>query len=205
MKKLFFWILILGVFLSCNTHKENKWWFLQTGDIVFQESLYPNHQIMGLLSKNSINHCGIVLEKDQRYYVIEVLNGVQKTPMDDWVLRGKNREYLALRLREHPENKERLTIELLKVLNHPTDSLFSWTDDAYYNAELVYKIYERAFDIQLGKFRVILTPTLPEEVQQQMGKYRYLLPPKVEFIAPIDILSDSKLELIANTFREIKY
>ncbi len=205
MKTHIVWLIALFLLLSCNTHVENKWWFLQTGDIVFQESLYPNHQVMGWLSKNNINHFGIILEKDNRYYVIEVLNGVQKTPMDDWVFRGKNQEYMALRLRERPDNMERLTIELLKSLKKPTDSLFSWTDDAYYNAELVYKVYERALNIQLGKFRVVLTRTLAPEVQQQMGKYRYLLPPKVEFIAPIDILSDRKLELIANTFREIKY
>ncbi len=200
------WVFIaLSLFIACNTHKENKWWFLQTGDIVFQESLYPNHQVIGWLSRNTINHCGIVLEENNRYYVVEVLNGVQKTPMDTWVARGLKREYLAMRLSERPENWDRLKIEIIKVMKKPTDFYFRWTDEAYYNAELVYKMYERALGIQLGKFRVILTPTLSDSLRQKLGSYNHKLPAKLEIITPLDILSDTKLELIANTFKEIKY
>jgi len=198
-------LIPLLLLLACTTRQESKWWFLQTGDIVFQESLYPNHQIIGWLSKNSINHCGIVLEDNGKYYVVEVVNGVQKTPLDEWVDRGKKREYMALRLKERPDNMDRLKIELIKSMKKPTDFRLSWTDNAFYNAELVYKTYERALGIQLGKFRVVLTATLSDSIQQKMGHYRHQLPAKLEIITPIDILYDPKLELIANTFQVIKY
>jgi hypothetical protein len=81
---------------------------------------------------------------------------VKLTPLDAWIARGEGRHFVVKRLRNAdrvltPENLKRLESEGKKFEGKPYDLYFEWSDDKIYCSELVWKLYQRTLEVELGK------------------------------------------------------
>jgi uncharacterized protein YycO len=99
---------------------------------------------------------GIVYLKNDQPFVFEAVEPVKLTPFSDWIARGEGGHYVVKRL---SNARERLTSEALermlqvgkKFEGKPYDLYFEWSDDRIYCSELVWKIYKRALDLEVGE------------------------------------------------------
>ena len=151
---------------------------LEDGDIVFQDSPSSQSQAIKLATNSEYSHMGIVYNKNGKSYVYEAVGSVVATPLDHWVLNGIGKHYVVKRLKD----KQALSPAILKRMEtvardfskKPYDSLFEWSDSKIYCSELVWKIYKRGADIELGTLKKLKSfdlthPVVKEKLQERYG------------------------------------
>lgn len=172
---------------------------IRNGDIIFQTSLSGQSKAIQLATKSKYSHCGIVYSDKGRFYVFEAIQPVSTTPLDKWIARGKNGHYVIKRLK----NAEIvLTVETLQTMKKEGekfkgknyDLTFEWSDDRIYCSELIWKVYQRATGIEIGKLEKLSDFDLTEEVVKQKMEERYgdKIPIDEIVISPVAIF-DSEL------------
>lgn len=62
---------------------------LKEGDIVFQMSKSKQSPLVQYATGSPWSHCGIIIEKDNKLYVLEASNVVKLTPFQKWKERGR--------------------------------------------------------------------------------------------------------------------
>jgi len=139
MKKIFLLFLLI-LSLSACTNKDD--W--QEGDIVFQISKSKQSPFIAWATLSPYTHCGIVVKKGKRYYVLEASNIVKLTPVNEWSGRFGYVKYK--RIFNHP-----VKVKYKKYLGKKYDLQFSFNNDKYYCSELVWIIYKEQFGIELCK------------------------------------------------------
>jgi len=77
--------------------KENKG--LQDGDILFQTSLSSQSKAIQLATHSPYSHMCILLTEGGEWWVLEPIQPVKKTPLNDWINRGKDGIYVVKRLK----------------------------------------------------------------------------------------------------------
>lgn len=146
MKKL---ILVLFLCtLSLATYAGTEDW--QEGEIVFQISKSKQSPFIAWATLSPFTHCGIVVKKNNLYYVLEASNVVKLTPINDWCSKGRTGGVWERKVFNHP-----VKIHYKKYLGKRYDLQFSFNNDKYYCSELVYLIYKEQFGIELGKPRKV--------------------------------------------------
>jgi uncharacterized protein YycO len=151
---------------------------IKDGDIIFQTSQSEQSKAIQLATKSKYSHCGIIYKENGQYYVFEAVQPVKRTPLDKWIARGENGHYVIKRLRN--ANKV-LTIEALAKMKREGekfngknyDLIFEWSDDKIYCSELIWKIYQRATGIEIGKLERLSDFDLTSDVVKQKMKERY--------------------------------
>src|SRR5690606_7101957 len=131
------------------------------------------------LATHSIySHVGIIYRNDGQYFVYEAVQPVKLTPLNEWINRGKNQHYVVKRLTNAeqlltPENLAKMKEigEQYKGKNY--DIYFEWSDDNIYCSELVWKMYQEATGVELGKLEKLSDFDLSSELVQQIMKERY--------------------------------
>ncbi|HHS92455.1 MAG TPA: YiiX family permuted papain-like enzyme, partial [Campylobacterales bacterium] len=175
MKKIFTLIITLFIFLGCDTKvKESN---LQNGDIIFQDSTSSQSKAIKLATHSKYSHMGIIYKTSKGLFVYEASATVRLTPFSTWVNSGVNQHYVVKRLKD----TKQLTAKNFKKMqtigktfeNHPYDILFGWGDSKIYCSELVWKIYKRALNIELGKLKKLKSFDLTHLVVQAKLKERY--------------------------------
>jgi uncharacterized protein YycO len=207
MKSNILYILLLLFSLSCsNSNKQDKTELqntLQNGDIIFQTSLSTQSKDIQLATKSKYSHCGLIFKEGNQYYVYEAVQPVKKTPLDKWIKRGKNGEYVVKRLKNADEI---LTNEVLTQMKNIGTSLygknydltFEWNDDKIYCSELIWKIYKRGANIEVGELQKLGDFDLSNEQVKQKIQQRYgnNFPKNEPVISPIAIFDSPLLETI---------
>lgn len=149
------------------------------GDIVFQDSRSPQSQAIQLATDSPYSHVGIVLIRDGEPVVWEAVNPVRMTPFHEWVARGPDGHFVAKRLVDAEElldgeGVSRLRQAIQGFAGRPYDFGFSWSSDAIYCSELVWKSYQEALGIQLSTPRRmgdynLSHPLVREQVVERFG------------------------------------
>ncbi len=124
--------------------------FLKEGDIIFQLSKSNQSNAIAWATKSKWTHCGIVIEKGNKLYVLEAIGKVSLTPIDKWVERGRFGHWDAKRIYDTP-----IKIEYKKYLGIPYDLEFKENNNKLYCSELVYKIYKDQFNKEICNLRKI--------------------------------------------------
>lgn len=129
---------------------------LQTGDLLFQKVNKDD----SLTSYFEYNNIGIAFIDGDNYALLETTDQVQYVSIRKWVENGKNNEYVAKRLRNADSlltglDIQNLTKQVRNNILKKYDNSNDWSDDKMYNAELIWKLYERTFNIELGKLDTI--------------------------------------------------
>jgi cell wall-associated NlpC family hydrolase len=174
---------------------------LRDGDIVFQTSRSAQSQVIQLATHSPYSHMGLVLFRNGQPFVLEAIAHVQLTPLKEWAARGDGGRYAVKRLRDasvlgNPTNLSVLREVALSFVGKPYDPYFEWTDDRLYCSELVWKAYERALGIQLGRLAPITSFDLTSELVKAAVEQRYggKVPPDEQVISPATIFDSPLLQ-----------
>ena len=150
----------------------------KNGDLIFQTSKSSQSQAIQLATKSQYSHCGIIYQEGEKYYVFEAIQPVKYTPLEQWIARGKAGKYVVKRLKNAaqvltPEvlRKMKAVGEGFKGKNY--DSTFEWSDDKIYCSELIWKVYQRATGLEIGKLDKLSHFDLSAEAVKMKMKERY--------------------------------
>jgi hypothetical protein len=180
-----------------------KYQELNTGDIIFQTSESNLSRAIELATHSEFSHCGIIFKKGEDCYVLEAVQPIKRTPLEKWIARGKRGHYVIKRLKNSdavltPE----ITEKMLKIGNSfegkNYDIYFGWSDDLIYCSELVWKIYQRAVGIEIGKLDKLRNFDLTNEIVKYELHERYgnNIPLDELVISPEDIFDSELLTTI---------
>jgi uncharacterized protein YycO len=172
---------------------------IKNGDLIFQTSLSGQSKAIQLATNSKYSHCGIVYIENGQFYVFEAIQPVKTTPLEKWIARGKDGHYVIKRLKNASqvlttETLQKMKQEGNKFKGKNYDLTFEWSDEKIYCSELIWKIYQRATGIEIGKLKKLSDFDLTHEIVKQKMKERYgdKIPTEEIVISPAAIF-DSEL------------
>lgn len=124
----------------------------QEGDFVFQ-SLVKNPLVNAIegVSNSPYSHCGIIINKNDKWMVLEAVGPVKETPLLSWIMQGRNFKIDAYRLKpEYRKNIPAMIKEAEKLKGRPYDIRYRMDDEKIYCSELIYKAYKNTCGEELG-------------------------------------------------------
>ncbi|WP_343671966.1 YiiX family permuted papain-like enzyme [Chitinophaga sp.] len=206
MKKgiLIFTLLGLTLLTGVNARKRLvNFPVIHNGDLIFQTSQSAQSKAIQLATKSSYSHCGIIYQEGDKFYVFEAVQPVKRTPLDKWIARGKGGHYVIKRLKDADKV---LTADALKKMKQVGETFtgknydltFEWSDDQIYCSELIWKVYQRATGIEIGKLEKLSDFDLTGDVVKAKLKERYgnHIPKDEVVISPKAIFESELLETI---------
>jgi len=134
-------LLILGICSSSADAREN----FKEGDIIFQISKSSQSPLVQYATGSVWSHCGIIVKKNGKDYVLEASNVVKLTPVEEWIAKGRGKIYKVKRVLD-----KEIKISYENYLGIPYDLAFKLDNGKYYCSELVYEIYKDQFGITLA-------------------------------------------------------
>ncbi|HKM12897.1 MAG TPA: YiiX family permuted papain-like enzyme [Bacteroidales bacterium] len=151
---------------------------IKNGDLIFQTSLSGQSKAIQLATNSKYSHCGIIYSYNGKFYVFEAVQPVKSTPLDQWIAHGKGGHYVIKRLKNADQI---LTAETLRIMKQEGekfkgkdyDLTFEWSDDKIYCSELIWKIYQRATGIEIGKLQKLGDFDLTHDMVRQKIEERY--------------------------------
>lgn len=169
------------------------------GDIIFQTSESAQCEAVRIATKSKFSHCGIIFTENGKQFVLEAVQPVKITPLENWIRHGRNSKYVVKRLKNASAVLNAETLQKMKsygkqFIGKEYDAYFEWTDNRIYCSELVWKIYKNGAGIELSQLRELKEFSLDDPRVQFILKERYgnEIPLKEKVVAPYD-LADSKL------------
>jgi len=132
--------------LSCTSYKN-----LQEGDLLFQDldNSALSESIENATSKKAyfqISHMGILIKENNKFYIIEAYDSVQKTPLKQFLNRSKDKlnkpKVIIGRLKKPYQQYIPKAINNAKnLLGLAYDMQFLLNNNVYYCSELVYDVF----------------------------------------------------------------
>lgn len=199
MKKIIFWLLGTVVFLVISVLTleytvRTIGYAPQNGDIIFQSSQSSQSTAIKIGTLSKYSHCGIIVIKDHKPYVLEAHKGVELTPLNKWIDRGLlGHHYKIMRLKDFKRLKINYTLGI------PYDLDFRFQNGKYYCSELVWDIYKNN-DIylcnpkQLKEYHFLNVPLVKKKIKER----GFTLDQSV--VAPSDLVKSNKLKTVAFGF-----
>lgn len=167
---------------------------VREGDVIFQTSQSEQSPLIKLATRSVITHCGVIVMKSGKPYVLETLRTLQLTPLNKFIARGKGGRYWLKR-----SEKENIKIKYDHYLGKPYDVAFRLDNNIYYCSELVYDIYEKQVGIELCKPKKVgdyiflgvdKLPSLKKEMRRRhITKEQYA-------VAPVEVFRSKKLKKV---------
>ena len=219
MKKLIIALVLLGLIIFGGLYAKRKFYDpkhrlenartevtkladqgeIKNGDLIFQTSLSGQSNAIQLATKSKYSHCGIIYKDGNDCYVFEAVQPVKRTSLDSWIARGQDGKYVIKRLKNADQVLTPTTLIKMKQVGDQFngknyDRTFEWSDDRIYCSELIWKIYERATGIEIGKLEKLSNFDLTNEAVLEIMKERYgnKIPTEEIVISPASIF-DSEL------------
>ena len=207
MKKFFKIVfMVIGIMLACVAFLFHSWLIeplsaqdapitdVREGDVIFQTSQSSQSPLIQIATRSKITHCGIIVMRKDKPYVLETLNTLVLTPLDKFIARGKDGKYWLKR-----SDKENIKIDYSAYLGKKYDLAFSFDNNIYYCSELVYDIYKNQLGIELCKpkkvddYLILCADRLPQiksaMKKRGISKEQYV-------VAPVDIFESKHLKSV---------
>ncbi|AHG22499.1 hypothetical protein Z042_24980 [Chania multitudinisentens RB-25] len=193
-------LLFLAVFLLAGlVSQAQELPKVQEGDIIFQTSRSAQSLAIQQATGSRYSHMGIILLSSGKPYVFEAAATVKYTPLSAWIDRGERKHFVIKRLKNAghsltAQEQLRINKQAQRFLGMPYDAQFSWSDDKMYCSELVWKIYDRALGIQIGKLQKVRefhldTPAIKQKLHERYGTQipwnAAVISPKAMFESPL--------------------
>jgi hypothetical protein len=149
------WFVVAGLSIGAGCQADARY-LPRSGDIVFQTSRSAQSEAIQRATRSPYSHVGVVYVRQGQPLVLEAVEPVRLTPLEDWVARGSGKHFVAKRLVDAdtvltPEVKRRMLEIGQSFVGRHYDLRFEWSDERLYCSELVWKIYERGAGIELGR------------------------------------------------------
>ncbi len=174
---------------------------LREGDLIFHESTSNQSEMVRALTDSRWTHMGVIFQELGGPVVLEAVSPVRRTPLREWIGRGREQRYVVKRLRDAdtrlaPETLGKMRKLGASWLGRPYDARFRWDDQTLYCSELVYKLFDRAADVRLGKLQTAAEMNLDDEKVQQALRKRFAnarFDPTETVVTPDSIFNDDQL------------
>ena len=200
MKKKIFWLLGIVVFLMISVLTleytvRTLGYTPQNGDIIFQSSQSSQSTAIKIGTLSKYSHCGIIVMKDNKPYVLEAHKGVELTPLNKWIDRGLLcNHYKIMRLKDFKRLKINYTLGI------PYDLDFRFNNGKYYCSELVWDVYkDNNINLcnpkQLKEYHFLNVPLVKKKIKER----GFTLEQSV--VAPSDLIKSNKLKTVAYGFK----
>lgn len=174
---------------------------LQTGDIIFHQSKSAQSTSIQKATLSPYSHMGLVVQRNQQFWVLEAIQPVQYTPIKKWIERGEQHHYVVKRLKSglSHRQKQALVTAAERYLAKPYDLYFEWDDRAIYCSEIVWKAYAYALGIELAPLQKLQQFRLADAEVQALMKKRYgqRIPLNETVISPQAIFQSKALVEVA--------
>ena len=105
---------------------------VREGDVIFQTSLSQQSPLIKMGTRSTITHCGVVVMKDGKPYVLETQKTLVLTPLEKFIARGKNGKYWHKR----PKIDD-IKIKYNSYLGKPYDLAFKFDNGKFYCSEFI--------------------------------------------------------------------
>jgi hypothetical protein len=119
--KLLLFLLFSILVNTCNAQE------FKEGDIIFQTSQSKQSPLIAYATMSNKTHCGIIVEKDSKIYVLETLGTIKLTPIQTFIDRGLFKKYWVKR---YTDNELKVNYE--KYLGIKYDLAFKFNNEKYY-------------------------------------------------------------------------
>jgi uncharacterized protein YycO len=193
-------LVLMGVLQACDAWAG---YVPKEGDILFQESPSSQSAAIQAATHSRYSHVGIVYIHDGKPYVYEAVGPVKETPLQAWIERGARRHFVAKRLRSADTLLTKGAIEKMKAVGgafsgRPYDLTFEWSDDRIYCSELVWKIYNRAIGVDVGRLQKLREFDLDHPAVRGKVEERYggKIPLDETVISPASMFDSTELESV---------
>lgn len=157
---------------------------LKEGDIIFHTSKSEQSPLIQYATMSVLSHCGIIIEKPDGLYVLEATGTLKMTPLQEFINRGKGKQWWAKRVYDEP-----IKVSYKGLLGRPYDTSFKPDNDRYYCSELIHHIYKSQFHVELCKYRTVSDYHITG-LKKKLKQRGINLDQKV--VAPIDIYNSKK-------------
>ncbi|MFA9597147.1 YiiX family permuted papain-like enzyme [Citrobacter telavivensis] len=179
-------------------------WEPQTGDIIFQMSLSSQSQAIQLATHSDYSHTGMIVIREKKPYVFEAIGPVVYTPLQKWITHGKDGKYIVRRVDGglSPQQQKKLAQTAKHYLGKPYDLAFSWSDERQYCSEVVWKVYDHALGMKMGKLQKLKDFDLSHPAVQAKMKERYgkNIPLNETVISPQALFDAPQLETVEKSW-----
>jgi hypothetical protein len=176
---------------------------IKAGDLVFQMSRSGQSAAVALATHSRFTHMGIVeIAQDGNPVVLEAVQPVRRTPLEEWAARGVGGHVWVRRLRDAatvltPSALERMHSVGDGFVGRPYDLQFQWEDGRLYCSELAFKVYERGAGIRIGALQRagdmdLASPAVQAKIKQRFGPGATFNPDE-PVITPQAMFEDSRL------------
>ncbi len=175
------------------------------GDLIFHTSTSSQSAAIQLATKSEYSHMGIVYLRDGRPVVLEAVQPVKVTPLNEWIARGEDGHYVVKRLSNAataltPDALARMQRIGEGFTGKRYDQYFEWSDERVYCSELVWKIYQRGLGVEIGKLQILgdfdlSCPTVRQKLKERWGSN----PPLAEKVISPAAMFES--ELLVEVYR----
>lgn len=202
-------LILVVIFYSCKKtdtiiHTD----IFQDGDIIFQTSQSAQSKAIQAATHSKYSHCGIIYKEGNDYFVFEAVQPVKKTPLDEWINRGKDGLYAVRRLKDAdriltPQTLTKMKAAAKAMTGKNYDLYFEWSDNRIYCSELVWKIYKDGTGLELGHLQELKdfdlsNPVVKAKLQERYG---HNIPMDEKVISPADVYESELLETIVGEYK----
>ena len=130
-------------------------------------------------------------------FVIEAVQPVKITGWRKWKARGKEGRVTVMRHKSLEATRlKKVAEEARTYLGRPYDLGFAWDDEKLYCSELVYKAFQRAADVEVGRKQKLRELELKGLLPALTGRYGDAIPLDLELVTPASIAADEDLEIV---------
>lgn len=127
----------------------------QSGDIIFQTSSSNQSYAIMWASKSLYSHVGVIEIDGNDKYVIEAKSKVDRTPLNEWIERGRFGRYSLFRYPNLDDKKRQEIVSQAKTyLDRKYDIFFTSKNDEIYCSELVELAFQKA-GVPIGKIQKV--------------------------------------------------
>jgi Permuted papain-like amidase enzyme, YaeF/YiiX, C92 family len=176
---------------------------VKNGDLIFHTSLSGQSKAIQLATKSKYSHCGIIFKDGENFYVFEAIEPVQRTLLSDWIKRGKDGKYVIKRLKKADEVLTPAVLTKMKQIGDQMkgkhyDLTFEWSDEKIYCSELIWKMYQGATGLEIGKLGKLKDFDLTSKTVKKIMKKRYgnTIPLEETVISPSAVFDSELLKIV---------
>ncbi len=146
MKKLIYIASALLLAIGSITAFNLKTPDVKEGDVIFQISRSAQYPYIAQATKSVYTHCGIIVFKDEKPYVLDASNVVKLSPLEEWIDKGMFNHCKVFSVFD-----ESVKVKYGHYLGKKYDLAFKFNNGKYYCSELVYDIYLSQFNTKLAE------------------------------------------------------
>ncbi|WP_400191793.1 YiiX family permuted papain-like enzyme [Hymenobacter sp. B81] len=173
---------------------------LREGDLIFHTSQSAQSRAIQLATHSPYSHCGLLFRQGGEWQVLEAVQPVGLTPLEQWITRGQDEHFVVKRLRDAEQVLTPRTLRRLLRTGHqyrgrPYDPYFGWSDERIYCSELLWKVYHQATGRAIGQLQTLREFDLSHPAVQAKMRERYgsRLPLEQQVISPARLFSSPEL------------